>query len=1194
MRSGGEKEVRPEEGRQTRQALELARETALMSRTLTRPAVRVLLGFAASALATAVVGVAPAIAGPYWRLSSSPAPANLPPGGEGKIVVGASNLGDTTISPQNEAIVISDKLPPHVVVTGVLGELASEQGALLECTHTSADVTCSDKEKVLPPNSSIKLTINVKVEEPPGTVATLTNEVKASGGETPAAATSQPVKISPASAPFGVEKYDLRAEEEGGAPDVRAGSHPFQLTTTIAFNQNAKEEPVDLPRNLEFNLPPGLLGNPTIIPQCSQGDFNTVLPGPRNLCKTDTVVGVAEVTVDEPLSFPSASTVQVPVFNLEPAPGEPARFGILPVKVPVVLDTAVRTGSDYGVVVTARDTSQTAGLVSSRLVIWGVPGDPRHNLSRGYACVGIHSVSPETAARCKAQQEAEALAQKQEKEEGKEPKPFLSLPTSCGTPMRSPMRAQSWVAHAEFLPPVESEFTESLEGCGLLPFEPILGSREFKPGVREPGIEPQSKFGSTTSGLNVRVSVPQPETATGLAESAVRSTTVTLPQGLQLNPAAAGGLLACSALQMGFVGGEEATQTNNDQFSPDPANCPPQSKVGTVAIKSPDLKNELKGDVYLAAQNTNPFEPPLILYLVASDPVSGVVVKLAGKTAPTEGTGQLVSTFENTPQVPFEELTLHFFGSEEGGSGRASVSTPPLCGSYATASSFVPWSGNAPATPSATFDITSGPGGGPCSPNPLPFAPPFDAGITNHQAGGFTGFTLTIGRPDGQQALTGLSTHLPQGLAALISSVNPCPIERADAAQCGSDSLVGHSTSVTGLGSEPYSLAGRVYLTGGYRGAPFGLSVATPALAGPFNLGTVIANSTIEIDPNTAAVTVTTRETRILDARGGTTIAGSALPTMIKGVPVQLKAINVQIDRPNFQFNPTSCDPMAITGSLTGDQGGSEPVSSPFQVANCGSLPFEPKLAASVDGKGSKPTGVGFYVKLESAGLGQANIHKVELQLPIALPSRLSTIQQACPDNVFEANPAACGEGSNIGRAVIHTPVLRSPLEGPAYLVSHANLAFPDVVFVLQGEGIKLVLDGHTDIKKGITYSRFEAAPDAPFTTFETSLPAGPHSALGVNVAPSKNYSLCGAALAMPTKIVGQNGAEIDKVTQINPAGCVAVKGYKATRAQLLAKALKACRKKKNKHRRVACERAARKKYGPPAKHKKSSTKKKK
>ena len=1152
-----------------------------------------LIALVGALLLVGVAGASTAFAeAAYWRLSNSAVPANLPPGGTGRIIAYASNVGDATIDPaKGGKIVIHDKLPPHIVATGTVGERAEATGDFIPCpTKTGTEVTCEDVEKPLPSNTSLKLTIQVKVEEPPGTVASPNNEVKAEGGEVPPASVTQPVNVNPAAPQFGIEKYAFQPEEEGGAPDLRAGSHPFQLTTTLAVNQNAEEEPVQLPRNLQFNLPPGLLGNPTSLPECPQVDFNTVIPGPFNLCKPNTVIGVAEVTVDEPLSFQTGPETQtVPIFNLEPTPGEPARFGIMPVKVPVVLDTAVRTGSDYGVVVTARDTSQTAGLVFSRVLFWGVPGDPRHNASRGWLCVGQESIAHD--AECKAQQAAEANEQKKEKEEGKELKPFLTMPTSCGTPLHAPMRAQSWAHGAEYLPPLDLVLP-SFEGCSSLePFAPVLaGLEEGKPAA---GVEPQSKSGSTTSGLNVRVTVPQPEKPFGLAESAVRSTTVTLPAGLQLNPAAAGGLLACSALQMGFVGGEEATQTNNEEFSPEPANCPPQSKIGTVAIKSPDLKNELKGDVFLAAQNTSPFEPPLVLYLVARDPVSGVLVKLAGKTAPTEGTGQLVSTFENTPQVPFEELKLHFFGSEEGGSGRASVSTPPLCGSYATTSSFVPWSGQPAATPSANFEITSGPGGGPCLPNPQPFAPSFNAGITNHQGGGFTGFTLTIGRPDGDQALTGLSTHLPQGLAALISSVNPCPIAQADATQCGSDSLVGHSTSVTGLGGEPYSLAGRVYLTGGFNGAPFGLSVATPAVAGPFNLGTVIANSTIEIDPNTAAVTVTARETRILDARGGTTVAGSPLPTMIKGVPVQLKAINVQIDRPNFQFNPTNCDPgMAITGTLSGAQGGSEPVSSPFQVGNCGALPFEPKLTASVDGKGSKANGVGFYVKLESPGLGQANIHKVELTLPIALPSRLSTIQQSCPDNVFESNPAACGEGSNIGRAVIHTPVLKNPLEGPAYLVSHANLAFPDVVFVLQGEGIKLVLDGHTDIKKGITYSRFETAPDAPFTTFETMLPAGPHSALGVNVAQSLNYSLCGAALSMPTKIIGQNGAEIEKITKINPSGCGAVKPFKVTRAQLLAKALKACRKKKNKQKRVACERAAHKKYGPPAKHKAAKKKK--
>ncbi|MEA2207717.1 MAG: hypothetical protein QOF54_194, partial [Solirubrobacteraceae bacterium] len=305
-----------------------------------------------------------------------------------------------------------------------------------------------------------------------------------------------------------------------------------------------------------------------------------------------------------------------------------------------------------------------------------------------------------------------------------------------------------------------------------------------------------------------------------------------------------------------------------------------------------------------------------------------------------------------------------------------------------------------------------------------------------------------------------------------------------------------------------------------------------------------------------------------------------------KGVPSQLQHINVTVDRPNFEFNPTNCAPKSVTATLTGAQAATANVSAPFQIANCGKLPFAPKLTATSGGQASKPNGASLNVNVTSAGLGQANIQKVFLTLPKALPSRLTTIQKACVDAVFNKNPAACDEGSVIGRATIHTPVLKSPLTGPAYLVAHGNAAFPDVEFVLQGEGITLVLDGKTDIKKGITYSRFDTTPDAPFTTFETQLPTGPHSALTANVPESAHYSLCATKLTMPTEITAQNGAVIKQETKIGLTGC---KKTSISRAQKLKKALKACRKKHDKHKRSACEKQARKRYGPKkaAKHKK-------
>jgi hypothetical protein len=478
-----------------------------------------------------------------------------------------------------------------------------------------------------------------------------------------------------------------------------------------------------------------------------------------------------------------------------------------------------------------------------------------------------------------------------------------------------------------------------------------------------------------------------------------------------------------------------------------------------------------------------------------------------------------------------------------------------------------PWSTGSPAAvaPSA-FNITSGPGGGPCPSSPLPFSPSLHAGSTNNRAGAFSPFTLTINRPDGQQALQGLTLHLPTGLAGVLASVTPCPESQASKDECGPQSLIGHSTASSGLGPEPFTLSGRVYLTGPYKGAtlpagtpaaPFGLEVVTPAVAGPFNLGDVTVRSRIDVDPGTAAVTVTS----------------DPFPTILKGVPVQLKQINVTTDRPNFQFNPTNCAPLSITATLSGAEGASLPVPYPFKVTNCSALPFAPTFEASTEAHTSKANGASLRVRVTSAGLGTSSIGKTKVTLPIALPSRLTTIQKACVDKVFEANPDSCPDGSNIGTAVIHTPVFNNPLQGPAYLVSHGNAAFPDVEFVLRGEGLTIILDGKTDIKKGITTSSFESLPDAPFSEFVTVLPEGPHSALGAN------GDLCSKPLIMPTVITSQSGTVINQQTRIKVSGCPR---RSLTRAQKLAKALTACRRQHNRHRRAACERAARKKYGAP------------
>jgi uncharacterized repeat protein (TIGR01451 family) len=1115
----------------------------------------ILTALAAGGLAVCAFAPAALAEAPRWQLDSRAAPTYLTPGSEAQIQVAALNLGDADA---NGPITMTDHLPTGLTV--VKTSFVTATHTLPSASEASClplpETSCTWKSPALPPYERLEMRIIVHVSE--GFPEGEENQVAVEGGNAPSATLRQPIIVKSGPTPFGVEKYRLKPENEDGSLDLQAGSHPFQLTTTLDFNQklafsgNLGVHPAApaLVKDLHFRLPPGLVGDanpnaPNAVAQCSAVDFTTILYFNSNACPSSAAVGVASVTLFGPTDVIAFDNAIAPVFNLQPAPGEPARFGIEVSGVPIYLDTSVRTGEDYGVTVSVTHASQSVELLGSDVTFWGVPGDPRHDKSRGWQCVlgGYFNEGPNKT--------CPPLGQAH-------PSAYLTLPPTCAGQLLTTVEGDSWPTSANPAgSKLEEEFTfpSTLDGCNSLPFNPSME------------MQPDQRSASTPTGLKVKVKLPQETTlaASGLAEASVRQTTVTLPEGLLSSPGAAGGLLACSAAAVGFNGlpGLEG-QLENNHFSPAQVSCPDAAKVGRVRIRTPLLPNELAGYVYLSEQDTNPFTSPLVLYLIAEDKESGVRVKLAGEVQVNPSSGQLTSVFRNTPPVPFEELQLEFFDGP-----RATNSTPPYCGTYTAQSTFTPWSGTETApgvvsgtsSPSASFNIDTGPGGGACTfnGNPLPFAPALHAGSTNNQAGAFTNFVLTISHPDGDQPLRTITMKLPPGLAAKIASVTPCPEPQAATGECGPDSLIGHTTAVSGLGPDPFALPGTLYLTGPYAGAPFGLSAVTPAVAGPFNLGNIVVRSRIEVDPNTAVVTITS----------------NPLPEKIKGVPSQLKALNVSVDRAGFQFNPTNCGPMAITGTLTGYQGASANLISPFEVANCANLPFKPIFTATAGARASKLNGASLIVKVTS-GPGQANIAKVKLALPIQLPSRLTTIQKACLDKAFEANPASCPEGSNIGSAIIHTPVLRNPLSGPAYLVSHGNAAFPDVEFVLQGEGIKLILDGKTDIKKGITYSRFESTPDAPFTTFETVLPTGPHSALTANVAAAKNYSLCGEKLALPMTITGQNGAVINQTTKIAISGCKRV----SSRAQKLKQALAACRKHKSKKKRLDCARAARRKYG--------------
>jgi hypothetical protein len=593
-----------------------------------------------------------------------------------------------------------------------------------------------------------------------------------------------------------------------------------------------------------------------------------------------------------------------------------------------------------------------------------------------------------------------------------------------------------------------------------------------------------------------------------------------------VNPSSADGLQGCSSAEI-------------DLHGEGPAHCPNAAKVGSVEVTTPLLERPLPGAVYIAKQADNPFNSLLAIYIVVEG--QGVIVKLAGHVELDPVTGRLKTTFEENPQLPFEDFKLHFFDGP-----RAPLTTPSSCGAYAATTQLTSWSRGTPIEPTiAPFTIGTG-----CIQG---FAPSFSAGTTNNQAGADSAFTTTFSRTDQDQNLSAIALTTPPGLLGKLKGVTQCPEPQAGQGECGPESLIGEATTAVGSGSSPYWVkGGKVYLTGPYNGGPFGLSVVVPTTAGPFTLtgnggpGREIVRASIHVDPHTAQITV----------------LSDPLPTILEGIPLQIKTVNVTINREHFIFNPTNCSPLSVAGTIASTQGAAAGVSSPFNATNCAKLPFKPVFTTSTSGKTSKANGASLVVKV-SQKPGEANIHKVNLQLPLVLPARLTTLQKACTEAQFNANPAGCPVASNIGVATAVTPVLNVPLSGPAYLVSHGGAAFPDVEFILQGQGVTIVLDGATDIKKGITYSKFETVPDAPISSFETVLPQGPHSALAANgnlCASTKTVSVrkrvtihvhghakrvtktvkhtVSQPLTMPTTITGQNGAQVKQNTKISVTGC--------------------------------------------------------
>ncbi len=1125
--------------------------------------------FVLTVLAACLLAPTSALASePWWGMSVNVRPAYIAPGGEGQVVVTAENYGDAEADGALHPISISDRLPEGLVATGIVAAkplgLGGPNVGYRPFPCDAATSTCTDEEGIAP-YDELEVRIGVRVKAGVGEGQLVDHAEISGGGAAGAVTLERPVRVSSTPPPFGLEEWNLYPEEEGGGLDTQAGSHPFQVTGSFVLRQGADRNPssrlpealpIDNAKDIITKLPPGLVGDPTPIPRCTLAQFLTDF-GDHNACPAETAVGVASVTLDT--RDAGAGTIPVPIFNLEPYRGEPARFGffIAEGNVPVLLDTSVRTGEKYAITVGSTNISQTAALLSVRTTFWGNPGDSRHNASRGWGCL----------------RESEHLAVPSPctNPEATHTPAFLTLPTNCEEQLQASTELDSW-QQAE--PPGERETVPTttpmltLDGCNRVPFSPTIEA------------SPTTTFTAAPSGLNFNINFANEglTSTEGDAQSELKETTVVLPEGLTINPSAGVGLAGCTPA-------DYARETLESEPG---AGCPNESKLGTVAIETPLLKQQIDGNVYIAQPYDNPFPEPenghpggtlVALYIVAKNPETGVLVKLAGKVTPNPVTGQLTTTFGGNPQLPFDHFNFHFREGQQ-----APLITPPLCGSYTAQALLSPWSEPLMVLEdSSSFTLTDD---GAC-PSGIPFNPQIAAGMLNNNAGAYSELYVDLSRTDQEQEISRFSTVMPEGMSGVIANVAQCPENDIQAARqksgeeeeqhpsCPANSQIGKTEVGTGVGQVLAYVPGKVYLAGPFNGhgsctpgesgcAPFSIVSITSAKVGPFDLGTVVLRFGLNINQSTAQVSVEPSNSE-------------PIPTIIDGIVTHVRDIKVYIDRHDFTFNPTSCEAAKLYSTLHAHEGGIATIGSPYKATNCASLKFEPKVTASVSGKVTKTEGTSFHLTVtKPEGQGeQADVKKFKIELPVQLPSRLTTLQKACTSAQFETNPANCPAASSIGYMKVHTPLLSVPVEGPMYFVSHGGEAFPSLEIVLQGDGVKIILVGQTYISKaGITSSTFSTLPDVPFSTAEVELHNGQYSALtgvGNLCAPTTTTTVKKrvkvrvkvhghvrkktvtkkvkqtkpTSLSMPTEIVGQNGAASYTTTPVSVTECPKAKAAK-------------------------------------------------
>ncbi|MGN6188597.1 MAG: hypothetical protein ACTHOE_06840, partial [Conexibacter sp.] len=772
-------------------------------------------------------------AGPALQLRVT-APDTLAPGDPIQIQAVVTNVGDQPLSGQ---VTLTDTFPDGVLAT--TADFAPQFPDAGTCDIVGQTTTCRLNADGVQPGGQVRFTFMSPVD--PGVSGTLVNSVEASDGGTVGTVTSQQTILVAPPQPFAVRTFQVRASDAAGAPDQQAGGHPAELTTTLGVPTMAGvlavfpvTAAVEQFKDVVVHVPPGVVGIPTAVPRCTEqqfSDISTFGHGEIPQCPQESQVGIVTILAGD----------QVPLYNLVPPRGTPAAFGFEYQSATVVLVAKLRP-SDNGIDIVAHDASTSVPLPSVNVTFWGVPAESTHDYLRHFCLDGYAgnngNVCPSTAPRTA----------------------FLRLPTSC------PPDALEWSVdmNSYVHPDVfvhASTATPAITGCDLDPFEPSFT------------LVPSSAVPYAPTGLDVDLSLPQPLSPTALAEADLRAATVTLPEGMTINPSSANGLAACgdAELRRGLEG---------------PSTCPDASKIGTVALSTPLLDHDVGGAIFLRSQaSDDPASGNLfrIALEIRSDD-DGIDIKLPGSIVANPATGQLTAVFGDLPQLPFDAMHLHFKTGP-----RAPLITPRSCGAHPTDVELTSWGG---AVVGTHVDVAlSGDGrGGPCPAET--FTPRLRAGSENPVAGTSSPFNLSLSRDDRDQLLRSLTVRTPTGVLGRLKAAEQCTNAAAAAGTCPRSSQIGTATVGVGAGPEPFFVRdGRVFLTGPYAGAPFGLAVVVRALAGPFDLGTVVVRAAIHIDPRTAALRV----------------VSDPLPAIVAGVPLNLRAVRLSIDKPGFMTTPTSC-----------------------------------------------------------------------------------------------------------------------------------------------------------------------------------------------------------------------------------------------------------------------------------------------